>query len=98
MRQKVHVIASFTVKQESLVGFLEKANTLLVEPGRADTGCIQYELCQSSEDPCQCAMIEQWRSMDDLNAHLQSDYIPRALDTLRSMVSDGPHVTRYYAT
>lgn len=98
MGQKVHVVASFTVKQDCLSEFLNKATSLLVEPGRADAGCLQYELCQSSEDPCHCAMIEQWRSMDDLNTHLQADYIPPALDALRSMVSDGPHVTRFLAT
>lgn len=47
----------------------------LVEPTRAEDGCIQYELYADPEDPCHFIFDEAWESYDQWQAHLQSDHI-----------------------
>jgi quinol monooxygenase YgiN len=55
-----------TVKQEILA---------LIEPTRAEPGCINYDLHQSSSDPCLFMLYENWKSIKDLEEHLEMPYL-----------------------
>ena len=33
----------------------------LVEPSRAEAGCLQYELLENLDDPNQFTFVEEWR-------------------------------------
>lgn len=55
-----------TVKQEILA---------LIEPTRAEPGCINYDLHQSSSDPCLFMLYENWKSLKDLEEHLEMPYL-----------------------
>ncbi len=51
----------------------------LVEPTRAEPGCLRYELFVSGMDPDTFITVEEWRSPADLEAHLQTDHVHQAL-------------------
>jgi quinol monooxygenase YgiN len=54
--------ASEKVKRECLA---------LVAPSRAEKGCINYDLHQSSDDPALFIFYENWASREALERHLE---------------------------
>lgn len=81
-RDMVHVIASIRVKQGCLDEYvaLFKANVPNV---LAEDGCVQYEPCvdaptgweAQSLDPRRMTVVEQWASMDALQAHARAPHM-----------------------
>ncbi|WP_404425585.1 putative quinol monooxygenase [Thalassospira australica] len=53
----------------------------LVEPSRAEEGCISYDIHQSNDDPAIWMAYENWRSDEDLALHFETPYL-RAFGTL----------------
>ena len=51
----------------------------LIKPTHAETGCVQYDLHQSSEDPALFLFYENWTGEAALSAHLQSPHVQKAL-------------------
>jgi quinol monooxygenase YgiN len=43
----------------------------LVAPTRAESGCINYDLHRSNDDPSVWMLYENWRSPDDLEQHFK---------------------------
>ena len=78
----VHVLASISVKADKMDQFLEifKANVPNV---RAEEGCIYYAPCMDTKtdisvqelDGSVVTVIEQWESVDHLNAHLAAPHM-----------------------
>ena len=54
---------------------LEKAQLAVIEPTRAEEGCLEYELFVSAENPDQFTFVETWASPDALEKHLQSPHV-----------------------
>ncbi len=75
---------SETVLQEALAG--------LVEPTRAEDGCVSYKLFSSASDASTFITIERWRSQDDLDAHMQTAHIAHALQTAGEAIDGGPAI------
>ena len=47
----------------------------LVEPTRAEPGCINYDVHRSNDDPALWIMHENWHSPADLDAHFRTPYL-----------------------
>ncbi len=60
----------------------------LVEPTRAEEGCIAYELYESVATPGTFVTIETWRGQADLDAHLKTPHIAAAF------AAAGEHLAR----
>ncbi|MEG0778429.1 MAG: putative quinol monooxygenase [Oscillospiraceae bacterium] len=45
----------------------------LVAASRADKGNLKYDFYISAEDPMQMVLIEHWESIEDLQAHSESE-------------------------
>ncbi len=58
-------------KEDELVA----AMTAVVGPTRAEEGCLEYELHQSTEVPTRFLMIERWASPEALARHLETPHI-----------------------
>lgn len=68
------IVATITaVKGEE--DFIAKQLNSLVEPTRAEKGCIQYDLHQSNEDPAVFLFFELWESRDLWQDHMNSSHI-----------------------
>ena len=76
------VVAVLTAKPGS-EAVLQNALESLVEPTRAEEGCLSYELHHSVTDPTTFITIEQWRGQSDLDAHMQTPHIAQALQAGR---------------
>ena len=71
--KSITVIAQIKVKEgmeEKMEGELLK----LIEPSRSESGCIVYDLYQSSDDKQTFMFYECWKSKRDLDEHLQKPY------------------------
>jgi quinol monooxygenase YgiN len=72
--KKVTVLARFKAKE----GLEEKAKQEImarVAPTRAEAGCINYDLHQSSDDKRLFMLYENWTSKQALDEHLQMPYL-----------------------
>jgi len=57
-------------------GTLVKSELLkLVEPTRAEEGCINYDLHQDNENPNLFLFFENWESRELWQAHINADHI-----------------------
>tara|TARA_R110002051_G_scaffold45702_1_gene92169 strand:+ start:42063 stop:42365 length:303 start_codon:yes stop_codon:yes gene_type:complete len=65
----VTIIGTVTAKPETR----EELHALLsaqVEPTRKEDGCINYDFHVDADDPCVFVFYENWRSQQDLDAHM----------------------------
>jgi quinol monooxygenase YgiN len=67
------VVAEVRAKAEH-VEAVKAACLALVAPSRADKGCLNYELYQSSEDATLFIFYENWESLQDIEQHLESPH------------------------
>jgi quinol monooxygenase YgiN len=58
-------------KEEELVNILQP----LEAPTREESGCINYHLHRSTEDPLCYMFYENWTSMEDLDNHLTKPHL-----------------------
>lgn len=91
----VRVIAHFAVKAEHVDEFRRRALRDLVAPTRDEAGCISYELWQHTDEPTRFAMVESWRSREDLDRHLAQPSLREALTGLLPL-GDGQVTTGFY--
>lgn len=78
----IHVIASIRVKEGALDEYVElfKENVPNV---LAEDGCVQYSPCVDAEtgwktqglDPQRMTVVEQWESMEALQAHARAPHM-----------------------
>jgi quinol monooxygenase YgiN len=70
----IRVVAHFKPKP----GKFEEARNLLLgftQPTRAEKGCVFYDLHENLSDPAELTFIEEWETVEDLDAHGQSTHI-----------------------
>jgi quinol monooxygenase YgiN len=54
--------------------FLEAARKV-IEPTRAEAGCIDYRLHRGADSPATFIFYENWQSRGDLESHLETPHI-----------------------
>lgn len=72
--KKVTVMARITAKT-GMADTVKQEILALVAPTRMEPGCINYDLHQSSSDPCLFMLYENWKSIKDLEEHLEMPYL-----------------------
>ena len=74
--RKVTVVATCRAKP-GLEGRVRKEILSLVEPTRAEAGCINYDLHVAADNPAHFMLYENWTSKEDLDEHLAMPYLER---------------------
>jgi quinol monooxygenase YgiN len=85
--KKVTVLARFKAKE----GLEEKAKQAIiacVAPTRAEAGCINYDLHQSSDDKRQLMLYENWTSKKALDEHLAMPYLKALVASADELFSE----------
>mgnify|MGYP003389949702 CR=1 FL=1 len=67
----------------------------LVEPTRAEEGCIKYELHQNTSDPTDFTFIEEWTDDASLDVHLESEHLIEAREKLADLLAAPADIRRY---
>lgn len=66
----------------------------LVEPTRAEPGCLQYELHTCDEDPLQLTFVETWASDAAHVAHDETAHVQAIKADIPQLTSQPPTVHR----
>lgn len=90
----VRVVAHLTAKQDKIEE-TRTALTAVIEPTRAEDGCILYELMQNNDDPTDFTFFEEWSSDAALDAHLRSDHIRALQSQADELFAAPPDIRRY---
>lgn len=91
---RVRVVARFAARAESI----EDAKRILgemIDPTRAEEGCITYELLQNAADPTDLTFVEEWRSQSDLDRHAVSEHIKTGRERAVKYLANEPDVQVY---
>ena len=67
----------------------------LLAPTRKETGCINYDLHASPEDPAKFLFHENWTSKAALDAHLQSPHVKALLPRVDELCTAFPEITTW---
>ncbi len=88
---EVVVVALFKTK----AGSVGEATEALLDAGaqtHEEEGCLAYALHRSGDDPTQLALVERWRSREDLNEHFTKPYIAALGERAAEVLDGAPQV------
>lgn len=91
----VRVVARITAHVDR-VQELESILLRLLQPTRAEEGCIRYELHQSETDAAEFVFLEEWTGSDAILAHMQSAHVQEALSKAATLLAVPPDIRRYH--
>jgi quinol monooxygenase YgiN len=69
----------------------------LIEPSRAEPGCLKYELLQNADDSTEFTFIETFANDEALKVHAAAPYITGLAPRLKELVARPSEVSRYRA-
>ena len=69
--------------------------TSLIEPTRAEPGCLRYELLHNLTDPTDFTFVEEWRDDSALESHFNTEHIKGALARLQELAAEPLDLRRY---
>jgi quinol monooxygenase YgiN len=90
----IRVVAHVKSKPETV----DQTRSLLVtllEPTRAEEGCVTYELMQNTADPTDFTFVEEWTSDAALDGHLETKHLKRAAAMGADLFAAPPDIRRY---
>ena len=90
----VRVVALFKAKPDKIEE-LREVLTAFVAPTVKEKGCVFYQLHQNLADPTAFSCLEEWESVEDLDAHGQSDHIQTGRKKLPDLLAAPGDVRRY---
>jgi len=94
-QETVHVLAVYfaaTGKAEELEETLRE----LVQPSRAEPGCLRYELLRSQDGYGEFVFVEEWASEEALELHRQTDHLRDAKARAEKSIGSLPRVIVYH--
>jgi len=81
----VKVVANNFVKADGVDEFIRLAKIIVEKTNALDKGCIKYALCRDLQDPLHFAMLEEWESMADLDAHMKAAHFTEIIPQLGAL-------------
>ena len=85
MSDSLVLIVNIRAKQ-GMEGRLREALKGLVEPTRAEPGCIHYELHESETNPSLFVFYENWKSRADHGLHRETPHYKAAFKILPDLI------------
>ncbi len=83
--EQINVVATFKAKPDQ-VQAVRAALGKMVDPTRAESGNIGYDLHQGVEDATTFILYEHWRSQADLKNHMQQAYFKQIDEELSDIM------------
>lgn len=90
----IRVVAHITARPET-VDETRDLLLSLIEPTRAESGCVTYELMQNTTDPTDFTFVEEWTSDAALDAHLETEHLKRVAAMGADLFAAPPDIRRY---
>lgn len=80
----LQVVATIPTTGDSAAG---AALATLAETSRAEDGCLRYDVFESAGTPGVFVTIEEWRSQEDLDAHMTTPHVGQAFETVGPLLA-----------
>jgi quinol monooxygenase YgiN len=90
----LQVVARVIARPETVDG-VKRILVGMLEPSRAEAGCLVYELLQCQDDPTDFTFVEEWTDAAALERHAASPHIAGVQSELQALVAT-PTVVRKY--
>lgn len=74
---------------------LREALLALIAPTRAEEGCVQYDLHESTDAPGQFVFYENWTSREHLDRHLASPHLEAIKARFGELLAGPPRILTY---
>lgn len=72
------VVANIVAKNDK-IDYVKNELLKLIEPTRAEEGCLEYVLHQDNENPAHLMFYEKWTSKECLQAHMQTEHFQNCM-------------------
>lgn len=82
----IEVVAKIESLPES-TAIVRNALIAMLEPTRRESGCIAYNLHESTDEKGVFVMIESWESQAHLDNHFQTEHMKKLLTALEGKTS-----------
>ena len=92
----IHVIARHWARPET-IGEVRQILLSLIEPSRAEAGCLKYELLQNLDTPADFTFVETFADASALERHAASPYVSSLASRLKGLVARPSEVFKYEA-
>jgi quinol monooxygenase YgiN len=92
----IHILARHRSRPET-VDEVRQILLSLIDPSRAEVGCLKYELLQNADDPTDFTFVETFASDEALKLHAAAPYIAGLALKLKDLVARPAEVSRYRA-
>jgi quinol monooxygenase YgiN len=69
------VLVAILRAKAGMAGSLKESLRGLVDPTRAEPGCVQYDLHEGTEDPNTFLFYERWKTAEDLAEHARRPHM-----------------------
>lgn len=90
----VHIVARAIARPDAVEQVLQALQKCLL-PTRREPGCQRYQLVRCREAPLEFVMLEEWRSVEDVDAHLQTPHVQQLLAALPALLAAPPDIRSY---
>lgn len=91
MGKPVTITVNLKAKPE-FVKRLQKVLTDLIAPSRGETGCLTYNMLQSTEDPQRFLLYMTWQDEESFQRHTQSPWVQDFDQTQAGQLLEEPYV------
>ena len=89
------VVAENHVKEGCLEQFLELTKVIVEKTTTLDEGCLSYAMCQDTEDPLHCTIIEEWESQEALDKHMKAAHFIEIVPKMGDFCTSPTGITLY---
>ncbi len=88
-QQNIKVVLKVQARPEKLADVRSLLLDLAAQ-SRKENGCVDYQVLQSTADPCEFVAIEEWTSKAALDAHMTSVHVQAAFAKAPSVLAKNP--------
>lgn len=93
-KDTVHIVAHI-VAREGEEGRVRAELEKLIEPTRAEPGCLKYELFVNKENGSDFVVVEEYQSDNAFQAHMDSKHVVAAIAQAVPLLASPPDIRRY---
>ncbi|WP_370277907.1 putative quinol monooxygenase [Pontibacterium sp.] len=87
MSTPLTIVARIEAKPDQ-IELVKSELTKLIEPTRAEAGCIQYDLHQDNNQPEVFLFFENWETRELWQAHMENDHLKAYMAATEGAVAD----------
>jgi quinol monooxygenase YgiN len=95
MANETLLVIARVVAQPDRVEELKAVLLDLIEPTRAEPGCVSYQLWQGQTDPGDFVFVDNWASDEAFAAHMVTPHVQEAFTKAQGLLAEAPDIRSY---